>query len=328
MWTDPTGTTPSIVQVDFGPWGQDIPGDGEAYCGPTSMVMGLYYLYANGFTQLAPGPFLSQDDSATVNLERIIAGLCRTSSSGGTFENGLQHGIAHYLSASGISPSQYSYASTDNPDLAWLAEQLAPNVAADPTTIVWANFAVGWFSGTPPTLSNNGGHVLAPLTVDLSGGTVTLNNAFPSSFENVPNVPSKKPQTVQIKAVPSGWTLQNLSLPSQDYSQVISQTQGSGESYAILWQGQAWAIAASAAASTTNYSPSVWRIERNVALNTNGGVLTVIAPIEGVGGFQKWVSERCCSRARIRSAAPIMFTAESWRARSRVKRLSEPAPLR
>jgi hypothetical protein len=79
MWTDPNGTTPSIVQIDFGPWGQDMPGDGYSYCGPTSMVMGPYYLYANGFTQLAPGPFVDQDDSATVNLERIIAGLCRTS---------------------------------------------------------------------------------------------------------------------------------------------------------------------------------------------------------------------------------------------------------
>jgi hypothetical protein len=79
MWTDPNGTTPSIVQIDFEPWGQDLPGDAYAYCGPTSMVIGLYYLYARGFTQLAPGPFVSQDDSATVNLERIIAGLCRTS---------------------------------------------------------------------------------------------------------------------------------------------------------------------------------------------------------------------------------------------------------
>ncbi len=288
MWTDPNGTTPSIVQIDFGPWGQDVPGDGYAYCGPTSMVMGLYYLYANGFTQLAPGPFVNQDDSATVNLERIIAGLCRTSISGGTSANGLQHGIAHYLSACGISLSQYAYTSTGNPDLSWLAEQLAPNVAADPATIVLANFAVGWFSGTPPTLSNSGGHVLAPLTVDMTGGTVTLNNAFPASFEHVPNVPSKKPQTVQIEVVPPGWTLQNLSLPSQDYTQVVSQTQGSGESYAILWGGQAWAIAASAAANAPNYSPSTWRIERVVALNTNGATLTVLAPIEGAGGLRKW----------------------------------------
>jgi hypothetical protein len=76
---------------------------------------------------------VNQDDSATVNLERIIAGLCRTSISGGTSANGLQHGIAHYLSACGISPSQYVYTSTGNPDLSWLAERLAPNVAADPT---------------------------------------------------------------------------------------------------------------------------------------------------------------------------------------------------
>jgi hypothetical protein len=87
---------------------QDLPGGGYAYCGPTSMVMGLYYLHANGFTQPAPGPFVGQDDSVPVNLERIIAGLCRTSSSRGTFENGLQHGIANYLSACGISPSRYA----------------------------------------------------------------------------------------------------------------------------------------------------------------------------------------------------------------------------
>jgi hypothetical protein len=86
MWTDPNGTTPSIVQIDFGPWGQDLPGDGYAYCGPTSMVMGPYYLYANGFTQLAPGPFVNQNDSATISLERIIPGVCRTSLSGGPFE--------------------------------------------------------------------------------------------------------------------------------------------------------------------------------------------------------------------------------------------------
>jgi hypothetical protein len=200
MWTDPNGTTPSIVQVDFGPWGQYMPGDGEAYCGPTSMVMGLYYLYANGFTQLAPGPFVSQDDPQTVNLERIIAGLCHTSILGGTFVDGLQHGVAHYLSACGISPSQYAYSSIGNPNLSWLAQQLTPNVAENPTTIVLANFAVGWYSGTPPTLSNNGGHVLAPLTVDLGGGTIIINNAYPASFESVPNEPLKNPQKVQITA--------------------------------------------------------------------------------------------------------------------------------
>jgi len=288
MWKDPTGTTPSIVQVDFGPWGQYMPGDGEAYCGPTSMVMGLYYLYANGFTQLAPGPFVSQDDPQTVNLERIIAGLCHTSILGGTLVDGLQHGVAHYLSARGISPSQYAYSSTGNPSLSWLAEQLAPNVAGNPTTIVLANFSVGWYSGAPPTLSNDGGHVLAPLTVDSGGGTIVINNAYPASFESVPNEPSENPQTVQITAVPANWTLPNLSLPSQDYSQVVSQTQGKGTSYAILWAGQTWAISASASASAPSYSPSVWKIVRTIALNTNGGALTVIAPIEGAGSLQKW----------------------------------------
>jgi hypothetical protein len=39
MWNDPVTNTPSIVQTDFGAWGQNLPGYGEAYCGPTAMVM-------------------------------------------------------------------------------------------------------------------------------------------------------------------------------------------------------------------------------------------------------------------------------------------------
>ena len=289
MWTDPNGTTPSIIQVDFGPWGQYIPGDGEAYCGPTSMVMGLYYLYANGFTQLAPGPFVSQTDPTTVNLELVVAGLCRTSTLGGTFTKGLKNGIANYLSARGIS--QYTYTSSDNPDITWLADQLAPNVAKTSSPIVLANFSVGWYYGTPPNLANTGGHVLAPLTADLTHGTVTLNNSYPASFEDVPNQPSENPQTVGIQPVPAGWTLPNLTNPqnpSQNYSQVISQTQGSGKSYAILWGGQTWAIDATALPSAPGYAPSVWQIDHAKRLNTNGGALTVIAPLAGGGGLQKW----------------------------------------
>jgi hypothetical protein len=81
MWNDPVTNTPSIVQTDFGAWGQNLPGYGEAYCSPTAMVMGLYYLCSNGFSQLGPGPYDGQTSptSPANNLERVIAGLARTS---------------------------------------------------------------------------------------------------------------------------------------------------------------------------------------------------------------------------------------------------------
>src|SRR5262245_37969950 len=197
VWSNPAGNTPAIVQVDFGAWGQYLPGDGEAYCGPTSLVMALYWLYANGFTQLAPGPFVDQDDQDTLNLELVIAGLMDTSSEAGTY-NTLEAGIVTYLSACGIAPSQYTYAgcSTESPpDLQWIATQLAPNVAPDPnpSTIVLIDFSVGWFvtdSKNPNQLDNTGGHVLCPLIADLANNGLALNNAYPLSFENVPNEPA------------------------------------------------------------------------------------------------------------------------------------------
>ncbi|MBH5390320.1 hypothetical protein [Bradyrhizobium diversitatis] len=291
MWKDPIESTPSIIQTDFGPFGQSLPGDGEAYCGPTSMVMGLYWLSANGFTQVAPAVYNGEDDPVAINLERVVAGLMQTSSEGGSFVDGMTSGMADYLSACGIGPDLYHLTSTSNPDLAWLADQLAPNVSESPQTIVLANFAVGWFSVSQTTkgyMENSGGHVLAPLTVNLTGGTITINNAFPASFENVPNLPSSNPQTVQIAQMPSGWTLENQPLPSEDYSQVVTDALTGRGVYAVLWQGQAWAISPSALPSTSGYEPSTWTINQPKVINTNGGTLTVVAPISGLGGLQKY----------------------------------------
>ena len=289
MWKDPVKNTPSIVQVDFGGWGQLVPGDGAAYCGPTSVVMALYWLAANGFTQLAPPQFVDQDDEATVNLELIIAGLMDTSSEAGT--NGtLEAGVVAYLSACGIAPAQYSYTGISNPDLQWLATQLAPNVTQDPDTIVLADFSVGWYTpqqGDPTMLVNVGGHVLCPLTVDLSKGTLTLNNAYPASFEDVSNSTANNPQTVKISPVPSKFTLGWPLNTGGPYSEVISGNKGRGDSYAFLWGADAWAISTSALPTAPNYAPSTWVITGMQTINTNGATLTLLAPLMGAGGLYK-----------------------------------------
>jgi autotransporter-associated beta strand protein len=288
MWLDPVGNTPRIVQVDFGAWGQYVPGDGEVYCAPTSLVMALYWLYANGFTQLGPGPFVSQDDGDTINLERIIAGLMDTSSEEGTVGT-LEAGVVTYLSACGISPSQHTYAHTDHPDLAWLATHLAPNFAQHASTIVLADFQVGWFTDDDNSFTNTGGHVLCPLVADVGNNRLTLNNAYPASFFDVPNEPAHVRQAVTLASVPAGLSIPPLPPPSDRYSHVISGNKGNGKDWAILVYADAWQISNSALPSTPGYAPATWKIDgtQQQIINTNGGTLKVLAPLSGSGGLAK-----------------------------------------
>lgn len=285
MWISPI-KTPVIVQVDFGPWGENLPGDGETYCGPTSIVMGLYWLSANGFTQVAPSVYNGQNDPAALNLELVVAGLVGTSSETGT---GGMDGVTTYLAACGITITPDQNPGIANPDLDWIIQQVAPNVASDPDSIVLAQFSVGWFwqdQSNPSQWDNDGGgHVLVPIGI-VPGGLL-LNNAYPASFYDVANRPENGQQVVQVVPVPSGLTLQNLSLPSQDYSQILSGNKGSNGNYAVLWGAATWIIPSSARPAVQGYQPSTWTIDQPQLIYTNGGNLPVLAPVSGTGSFLK-----------------------------------------
>ena len=110
---------------------------------------------------------------------------------------------------------------------------------------------------------------------------------IPNSFEKVPNSPASNPQTVTITQMASGWTLQNLSLPSQDYAEVVTPILGSYPNYAILWGGQAWTISVQALPSAPDYELQTWTLGGVKQINTNGGTLTVLAPLAGAGAFDK-----------------------------------------
>ncbi|ADH87860.1 hypothetical protein Snov_0527 [Ancylobacter novellus DSM 506] len=291
MWKDPVGNTPSIVQTNFGPWGTSLPADGESYCAPTSVVMGLYYLGGNGFTQLAPASYAGPDDRESILFERLIAGIIGTSPTQGT---GSLAGLADYFAARGLGLDQYTYISTGIPDVQWLDTQLAPNYVEDPQWISLTVFSVGWFykpKDDEPTcgctLCNDGGHTLAPLKVDLFTQKVTLNNAYPMSFLDVPNEPSSNPQTVELQLVPEGMTVEGLNDPQQ-YSEVMTDILGSGDDFAILWLAESWIISASALPTTPGYAPATWQIDGPKSLNTNEATLTVLAPLAGRGGFVKY----------------------------------------
>ena len=288
QWGNPTTNTPSIVQLQFGPWGEDIPGDGLEYCGPTATLMAIYYLYNNGFTQLAPAAYGGEGDKNATTLELVLGGLMQTSSTGGT-TTGMQPGVWVYLAACGISGNPKILASSSQPDLAWFTTQLEPNVEFDPDTIVLANFSVGWFQqqGTSSTYQRTGGHFLTPLVVPGSNNQLILNNPAPSTFVKGARSASDNPQTVTVSQIPAGITLLNqeggtISDPTS-YSQVVTAIVGpdSGTGIlAVITSGSAWSIPATDL-PTNGWQPAPWQLSADQTINTNGGNLTVQAQLQG-----------------------------------------------
>lgn len=300
-WNDPVTNTPAIIQLDFGPYGSKLPGDGENYCEPTSAVMSLFWLGSNGFTQITPSTYPGKNDPYTYNLERLMGGLMQTSPTTGTSDAAAIQGVSDYLSAAGLSGAFSSVynggdSASDLLSPSWMAAQLAPNAGADPDTITFVNFSVSWYSQSadnPTKFSSEGGHELTLLTViDPSGNAqVILNNAYPSALENVPNVPESDPQTLGITQVPSGWDLPGMSLPSQDYWQLQSSDGTVGDestTKAIVDSAYAFSIDTSANPTLNPaWTPADWVISGDKTINTNGAVFTVQAAVTGSGGFIK-----------------------------------------
>ncbi len=202
MWISPI-KTPCLVQVDFGAMGAEPAGRRRDVLRSDLDRDGLYWMSANGFTRIAPSTCHGQDDPAAANLELVVAGLLGTSSETGT---GSMDGVTTYLAACGITVTPANNPSIANPDLGWIMEQVAPNVASDPQSIVLAQFSVGWYSSEQGSSywQNDGGHVLVPIGI-VPGGLL-LKNSYPASFYDVPNLPENGQQVVQIVPVPSGLT--------------------------------------------------------------------------------------------------------------------------
>ncbi len=300
-WNDPVTNTPSIVQLDFGPYGNKLPGDGQNYCEPTSAVMSLFWLGSNGFTQITPATYLGQNDPYTYNLERLMGGLMQTSATQGTYDSAAIQGISDYLSAAGLSGA-FSYAYNGGESASnllspsWMAAQLAPNAGANPDTITFVNFSIAWYgqdSSSSTIFTAEGGHELALLAVlDPTGNAqLILNNAYPSALENVPNVPESNPQTLGITQVPAGWDLPGMSLESQDYWQLQSPDGTVGDdstTKAIVDSAYAFSVDTSANPTLNpSWTPADWVISGNKTINTNGATFAVQAAVTGAGGLTK-----------------------------------------
>lgn len=295
-WSDPVTTTPSFIQKQFGPAGGVLPGQGESYCGPVTLSMGLYYLGHNGYTQLAPASYTAgnvADEAAAANLALIIGGLAGTSATGGTYALGLESAIETYLAAKGISAARFTFTSTQGPAPAWFAQEVLPNwqTSPAPDEIVFTSLMVGWYTttGQPDTYARRGGHFVGVVAADQATGDLTTFNPYPSSFDAAaPNAPSSNPQLVGSSFLPADWIVNGQS-GLTTYSQLQSGTTLGDASplKAIMEVGQAWSVARSALPSDPGYGIDDWAITTTKLINTNAGSLDVLARLTGAGGIAK-----------------------------------------
>src|SRR5262249_22261842 len=98
-WTDKVTTTPSLVQTNFGRFGDVLPLNGEISCGETAISMSLLWLGENGFTQLAPAKPTQEDG---LQLIRIFTGMAEAPTGGSLVdEDWYRYAVTTYLGLKG-----------------------------------------------------------------------------------------------------------------------------------------------------------------------------------------------------------------------------------
>lgn len=269
QWTDKVTTTPSLIQIDFGPLGQYLPNDGEEYCVPTSATMEMLWLVENGYTQLLPDASITDNATAQLNFVEVMGGMMGTTGTSGTNSLGAAAGIQNFLNAKGLH-GQYVFEQQTSPDLNWL------HTAVEDQSVGY--FAVRWYDlQANGTYKEGGGHGLALLAVDVANSTITLNNPYPSALGHPPNEPSSNPVEVGFVST-SGVTL-DPPLPGNP-GMLETPKQGLGKpQLAVVQMGTRWKLNADAMPGNPGYTPSDWTLSEDVTLNPGNGSLDVLVPM-------------------------------------------------
>jgi autotransporter-associated beta strand protein len=301
-WPSQLLYTPTLVQDGFGSGGSSLPGDGLMYCVPTSTTMSLLYLGNAGFTQIAPANASVQEQ---LNLVRVMAGLFDTTPTGGT-TTGKIDGMALYLAARGLgapttstvshlSNEYYTYKQVNTPSVAEMAEWYTGSYQTGNITV--AQLCIGWFNqqGNTSNYTRDSGHGITLLGVTYvnnstspTTGNIIINNPEPHSLGALADTAQNVTQYAQM-GLPVG------NLAGQTGSPIIiSGTQfgiRSDTKQAVIQSAAVLTISANALpAANGSFVPAAWKIDGVATMNTNGGTLDAIAPLEdgaNPGGIYK-----------------------------------------
>lgn len=282
-WTNKVDDTPSLVQTDFGAYGSKLPFNGEISCGETAIAMNMLWLARNGFTQLTTNshdPTVVQ--AAGENLIQIFQGMLNGSPNSPP-ENGSYYTfmIDTFLSLKGIDSSLVTIEHMIAPSLDWINEHIQDGSVV--------NVQAGWYSVDGEQLNRTGQHWWTPLAVDEANSALTINNPYPASYFDVPNVPDSNPQNLPlIPLTPEELANTNPLLTGGPYLQIntpIINTEAG--TLAILEAGWSFTINPNAMPSSGNYEIKDFVISDLRYINVGDGTLDAIARITGTGGIQK-----------------------------------------
>ena len=282
-WTNKVTDTPSLVQTDFGAYGSKLPFNGEISCGETAIAMNMLWLARNGFTQLTTDsrdPAVVQ--AAGENLIQIFQGMLNGAPNS-TPENGSYYTymIDTFLSLQGIDSSLVTIEHMYAPSLSWINEHIQGGSVV--------NVQAGWYAVDGDALNRNGQHWWTPLAVDEANSALTINNPYPASYLQVPNLPSSNPQNLPlIPLTPEELANTNPLLAGGPYLQIntpIINTEAG--TLAILEAGWSFTIHPNAMPSSGNYEIKDFVISDSRYINVGDGVLDAIARITGTGGIFK-----------------------------------------
>jgi autotransporter-associated beta strand protein len=268
-------TTPVLIQDGFGPAGNNLQYGGQEYCCPTAVAMSLGYLGQNGFNQIGPANPTTADG---LNTERILSGLMNTDPLNGTaYVSNMTSAISTYLAAKGISTSNYTLTTTHAPTVSQLATLNQPGTVVD--------LVAGYYVLSSGSYVREGGHCIALDSQAInalnqsSPSTLVINNPYPGAFAPVSDVGGNSLEYLNTVATTGSQTA--------DGSLILDHNQ-----FPNFWGGTQTVVETAinltvnpTQQSTNSPAVSTWNITSAQMMNTNGGSLSVLAPITGAGGL-------------------------------------------
>jgi autotransporter-associated beta strand protein len=267
-------TTPDFVQDGFGPVGDELPYEGLQFCCPTAAAMSLSYLAGNGFSQLGPANPTSAEG---LNLIDVLSGFMNTNPALGTASNtAIINGIDLYLDAKGISSSNYTTTAYAAPTLSELAT-LNQNQTVVDLICGYYNTAGQRTGGHCVALDSQGVNMLG----QSSPSTLVINNPKAGTFAPFADTAAN---TVQYdNTIATSGNLTSAGAIELDPSQYPGY---SGTSQTVIQSAIALTVNA-AEQSANNPSASVWTLSTTQSLDLDDGSLSVLAPLQGIGGISE-----------------------------------------
>lgn len=145
-----------------------LPNNGAMYCVPTSAMNWMAYIANHGYPNMAPFPHDWQDQSnyalGTIELS-IMGTYMGTDPFDGTGGGGAMAGIVGWLPDGFAVVHEYAqgfYA----PSFRQIAGLALGHALVEPV--------VGWYQGTPPSISRHGGHALTLTKAIINGGSMQI----------------------------------------------------------------------------------------------------------------------------------------------------------